>query len=116
MATEIKTGTGLTTLINVFETTPEQQGPLLRILQAATDEEICKRPGFVSANLHRSLDGLRVVNYIQWESPEAWRAMLEDPACRRHIDEVERMVTPDPHEYEVVSTHAPAAAGRRVAS
>jgi heme-degrading monooxygenase HmoA len=37
-------------------------------------------PGFVSANIHRSLDGKKVVNYAQWESKEAFEAMGKIPS------------------------------------
>jgi quinol monooxygenase YgiN len=106
MPTQIKTGTSLVTLVNVFETTPETQQRLLELLTIATDEEIAKQPGFVSANLHTSRDGLRVVNYAQWESVEALQAMLSDPACRVHIDEAEKIAKPDVHLYDVVCTAA----------
>ena len=29
---------------------------------------MARQPGFVSISLHRSLDGHRIVNYIQWEN------------------------------------------------
>lgn len=110
MPTEITPGTSLLTLVNVFETSPETQQKLLEILTVATDEEMSKQPGFVSANLHASRDGLRVVNYAQWESTEAFKAMLANPACRGHMDEAEKLAKPDVHLYDVVSTtHAPAA-------
>ena len=42
-------------------------------------------PGFVSANIHLSTDRTRVVNYAQWESAEAYSAMLADPTAREHM-------------------------------
>jgi len=32
-------------------------------------------PGFVSASIHRSTDGTRVFNYLQWETAEHLAAM-----------------------------------------
>ena len=32
------------------------------------------QPGFISISLHRSLDGKRIVNYIQWQSRELLHA------------------------------------------
>ena len=37
-------------------------------------------PGFVSANIHRIVDGTRVANYAQWKSKEAFERMLGIPA------------------------------------
>ncbi|MGH3148690.1 MAG: antibiotic biosynthesis monooxygenase family protein, partial [Rubrobacter sp.] len=59
-------------------------------------------PGFVSANLHRSLDGTKVTNYAQWRSREDFEAMLENPAAAGHMRGAtgisERF---EPHLYEV---------------
>jgi quinol monooxygenase YgiN len=34
-----------------------------------------KRPGFVSCSIHKSLDNSKLVEYIQWETPEHLQAM-----------------------------------------
>ncbi len=63
------------------------------------------QPGFISANLHASLDGTHVVNYAQWRTPEDLRAMLAHPAAREHIAAAGALATAEPHLYEVVSIH-----------
>jgi len=107
--TVIRPGTSLLTLVNVFQTTPENQQKLLDVLTIATEEAMSRQPGFVSANLHRSRDGLRVVNYAQWESAEAFEAMRNNPICRVHMEQAERLARPDVHLYDVVSTSYPPA-------
>ena len=57
------------TLINVFTVKPERQQELLDVLTEATEEVIKHLPGFISANFHKSVDGVRVANYAQWENP-----------------------------------------------
>lgn len=42
-------------------------------------------PGFVSANIHRSLDGTRVINYAQWSSKEAFDRMPQCPGAKEHM-------------------------------
>ena len=32
---------------------------------------MARQPGFISVSLHRSLDGRRIVNYIQWQRPRS---------------------------------------------
>jgi hypothetical protein len=60
----------------------------------------------VAANFHASADGERVVNYAQWESADAFRAMLADPAAREHIDAARRLAEhADPRLYTVDSVH-----------
>jgi heme-degrading monooxygenase HmoA len=52
------------TLINVFTVEKKDQQKLVDMLKEAT--EIIKRlPGFISTNIHNSLDGIRVINYAQ---------------------------------------------------
>jgi len=90
----------LVTLINVFETKPEQQQALvdqwIRFTEEAKDE-----PGMIGAALHRSTDGTRVVNYAQWRSGADWDSFLkkyrEQFAAFGPLSE--RI---DPHLYEVV--------------
>ena len=59
-------------------------------------------PGFVSANLHKSLDGTKVANYAQWRSREHFEAMLEDSAAAVHMKEAAEIAEKfEPHLYEV---------------
>jgi len=62
-------------------------------------------PGFVSANVHRSLDGTKVVNYAQWESQDAFTAMLRHPDAVPYLTELGEIGTPVPVLCEVVSVH-----------
>ena len=74
------------TLINVFTVSPERQQELVDTLIAATEQVIQTLPGFISANIHKSVDGVRVTNYAQWESPAALQAMLQNPQANAHIE------------------------------
>jgi quinol monooxygenase YgiN len=64
-----------------------------------------QRPGFISANIHASTDGTRVVNYAQWASPEAFQAILADPECQEHMSAATKVGEPDPRLYIVESVH-----------
>ena len=60
------------------------------------------RPGFISISLHRSLDGRRIVNYIQWESRDLLRAAHQWPEFRKAWGQFEGLTDDiDPHLYEV---------------
>ncbi len=74
------------TLINVFTVTSERQQELVDMLVLVTEKVIRTLPGFISANIHKSVDGVRVTNYAQWESPAALEAMLKDPEANMHIN------------------------------
>jgi heme-degrading monooxygenase HmoA len=90
------------TLINVFTVEPGQQQRLVNVLVEATEAVMSKQPGFVSANIHRSLDGTRVTNYAQWRSREAFEAMLRNQETAEHMGEADRIAEGfEPHLYEV---------------
>jgi heme-degrading monooxygenase HmoA len=75
---------------------------LLDLLVEATQSVMNKLPGFVSANLRKSFDGTRVVNYAQWRSVEAFEAMLTDSEVIVHMKEVEEIAEKiEPRLYEV---------------
>jgi Antibiotic biosynthesis monooxygenase len=57
MKTFIERGAPVVTLINVFTVDPIKQEALVRVLDEATEKVIKDMRGFVSANIHRSLDG-----------------------------------------------------------
>ncbi|MBF6064297.1 antibiotic biosynthesis monooxygenase [Nocardia terpenica] len=104
--TTIVTDAPIATLINVFTVRPDRQRALVDLLAEATEQVIRHSPGFISANFHVSTDGVRVVNYAQWESPEAMQAMLDDPAARAHIQEASALAdSVEPHVYTVASVH-----------
>lgn len=94
------------TLINVFTVDPENAAKLAGLLDAATETVMRHVPGFVSANIHVSTDGTRVVNYAQWETADAYRAMLADPTAREHMAPAAALATSfDPNVYTVESVH-----------
>lgn len=103
----IRADAPVVTLINVFTVERERQTRLVELWQRATDDVIRHLPGFVSANVHRSLDGTKVVNYAQWESQAAFAAMFQDPEAKRHLDRLAEIGTAAPVLCEVVSVHRP---------
>lgn len=74
------------TLVNVFTVDPDDQQALVDLLIEATEGIMQEISGFISANIHASLDGERVVNYALWESREAFEAMFEYSAEVRQVD------------------------------
>lgn len=106
MTTKIEAGREVATLINVFTVLPERQAELVALLSRATEETMKDRPGFISANIHASADGERVVNYAQWESEAHFRAMLADPTAQEHMTQAAALAEGfDPRLYAVESVH-----------
>lgn len=101
----IRDGESSVVLVNVFSCTPENQDRLIDAWKRGTDDLMVGFPGFISANIHRSFDGTRVVNYAQWESREAFQASLADPDIRAFFAELAGIGTPAPVLAELVSVH-----------
>jgi antibiotic biosynthesis monooxygenase (ABM) superfamily enzyme len=103
--TTISADNPVVTLINVSTVEPSRQQQLVELWQRATDEVLRHLPGFVSANVHRSFDGTKVVNYAQWQTREAFQAMLANPDARPWLEQLAEVGAPAPVLCEVVSTH-----------
>jgi quinol monooxygenase YgiN len=97
----IRKGRDVLTLVNVFTVRPENQQKLVDLLVEATDKTMRKLPGFLSASIHRSLDGTKVVNYAQWRSKTDFDAMRQNPAAQPHMAAVAAIATFDPILCEV---------------
>ncbi len=72
----IKANSGIVTQINVFTVPAGGQQPLIDFL-AESAKFASDTPGWLSASLHRSRDGTRVVNYAQSESLDAAKLVVE---------------------------------------
>jgi quinol monooxygenase YgiN len=95
-------------LINVFTVEPANQQRLIELLTDATERSVRYAPGFMSARLHRSLDGTKVTMYAQWRSIADYDAMRRDPAPMPYLQQALAIAQFEPGTYEVVRTFAPA--------
>jgi quinol monooxygenase YgiN len=95
------------TVINVFTVEPARQQQLIELLTRATNESVRHAPGFMSARLHRSLDGTKVAMYAQWRSNEDYQAMREDPAPLPYLEQALAIAKFEPGMYEVVQAFLP---------
>jgi heme-degrading monooxygenase HmoA len=89
------------TQITVVEADSGRQGEAFALMRDRA-KFMSRQPGFVSISLHRSLDGRRIVNYIQWESRSLLEAAHKSHEFRKewaHFDDVTEGI--DPHLYEV---------------
>jgi heme-degrading monooxygenase HmoA len=105
MAT-IDTGRELMTLINVFTVAPDKQSELADLLVRATDETIQHLPGFISATIHRSVDGTKVINYAQWRSRADFEALKKSPEAGVHMKAAAELASFEPIVCEVVNSVA----------
>jgi quinol monooxygenase YgiN len=89
------------TLINVHNCLPESQDRLNAVLSEGMNTIHRHVPGFISAALHRSLDGKAVTTYAQWESAGALSALRDRPDVQEFARRVSELATFDPHLYQV---------------
>jgi quinol monooxygenase YgiN len=94
-------------LINVFTVDPERQLELIELLTRATEDSVRRARGFMSARLHRSLDGTKVTMYAQWRSNEDYQAMRENPAPLPYLQRALAIAKFEPGMYEVIQTFSP---------
>ena len=97
------------TFINVFTVTQANQQRLIDLLTRATDGFVNRAPGFVSATLHRSMDGTKVTMYAQWRNIEDYQSMRQDPGPLPFLQEALTFATFEPSMYEIVRTFKPVA-------
>ena len=100
---KIVAGNGIVTQVNVFTSAPNQQQALIELLIEAANWSR-PTPGSMSASLHRSLDGTRVVNYAQCRDMASWEAVMERLKAGNFLERNKRLGTAAPGPYDVVYT------------
>ncbi len=98
--TTIIAHTPIATLINVYTVEPSNQQKVVDLLISA-DRGLRDMRGFVSANVHRSADGTRVVEYAQWLTRADFENMTRDPRVQAHLRKILEIAKADLHMYEV---------------
>jgi heme-degrading monooxygenase HmoA len=100
---EIRRDAPYATFINTFRCEPGNQNEVVRINIEIVNEVASTFPGFISATVHRSIDGTRVINYLQWQSAEHLSAMQRSREFQAIGWQFAGLLTEfDPHECEIV--------------
>jgi heme-degrading monooxygenase HmoA len=103
------------TQITVVESEPGKQEEALSLMIERA-RFMSRQPGFVSISLHRSRDGSRIVNYIQWQSREQLQSAHHSPEFRAewgHFDDLTRDIEPQLYDVVMVMDGEAAAAQHR---
>jgi len=86
-------------LINVFKCDPARQDALMdRVADLMRIQR--DMPGFVSATLHRGLNGKTVANHAVWRGVEDWKAMTRSPEVSAAMNPILALATFEPNLYE----------------
>ncbi|MBW4623158.1 MAG: antibiotic biosynthesis monooxygenase [Cyanosarcina radialis HA8281-LM2] len=105
---EIAVGDRITHLAE-FRMMPSNQPEMVKRTTAELDRAMSNSPGLISATFHRSLDGTRMFNYGQWESKEAFEAILKQPGFNPDKPYWEGLARNEFHLYNVVCVETTAA-------
>ncbi len=105
MEMTIRANSGVMTLINVFAVDPENQRKLVAALEEGTEALMSKRAGYISASIHVSKDGRRVINYSQWRSVRDIEAMRRHPDVGPYMNRVAGLGTFEAIPCEVSYVH-----------
>ncbi|MGB6297751.1 MAG: antibiotic biosynthesis monooxygenase [Rivularia sp. (in: cyanobacteria)] len=96
----IATNNEVATVIAIFDVEQQKQQELLDNISEFV-ETLKQQPGFVSANFHKSLDGLKVANYAQWKTKEDFENFTKNPQVLQKASKILENKL-DSHVYEVV--------------
>jgi hypothetical protein len=99
----IRANTGIVTQINIFTVPAGGQQALIDFL-ADSARFASSTPGWISASIHRSCDGTRIVNYAQSESTEAAQQVIARLREGGWLERNKALGEAHPGLYEVVFT------------
>jgi hypothetical protein len=87
------------TQINVFEVDPHNQDALAELLKDAV-QRVSGMPGWISASIHKSLDGTRVTNYAQAADHAAWEGIVGRLQGEGFFERFQKLSKPNPCLYK----------------
>lgn len=86
-------------LLNVYRCEPERLDALMDLLTQMLRAQR-ELDGFVSAALHRGLNGRVAAVHAVWRSREDWKAMARHPSVVESMGPIMAIATFEPHLYE----------------
>ena len=90
------------TVIVVFAVEPVRQQELIDTIIEFVETAVKHQPGFTSSSIHKSLDGVRVMNYAQWRSQEDYEAFMNNSSVQSLGTKLSEFHMLDSHVFEVV--------------
>jgi quinol monooxygenase YgiN len=71
------------TLMIEIDVTPEECDAQVVTIKNFLNEVVKTQPGFISSNLHVSLEKDKIVNYAQWKNESDYQAFLENEEVQK---------------------------------
>lgn len=103
--TAIEKNNGIAAFIGVFTVEPSKQQKLFELVVEFTKQIMSKQEGFISANIHKGMDGTKVANYAQWRNKEDFEKMMNNAKAQIHLNDILTLAKSiDGNLYDVVFT------------
>ena len=93
-------------LINVYRCEPERLDALMERLAVMVRAQR-KAEGFISATVHRGLNGKVAAVHAVWRSREDWKTMARSAAVNAAMEPIMAIATFEPNLYEAVEVVTP---------
>lgn len=91
----------VTTVIVIFAVKPEKQQELVDTIIEFLETTVKRQPGFVSSSIHKSIDGVRVMNYAQWKTQEDYQTFVKNAEVQAQGKKLSQFQIHESHIYEV---------------
>ncbi|MFB5611349.1 MAG: antibiotic biosynthesis monooxygenase [Nitrosopumilaceae archaeon] len=101
---EISSERAFPTGINIITVSTENCKKLIESLTEYANNVLKKQDGFVSANIHKSLDAKRVINYVQWKSFDGLTSLFSDGEAQPYFKSWKEISNPAWNLFKVVYT------------
>ncbi len=86
-------------LINVYRCEPERMETLMELIGVMVRAQR-EAEGFISATVHRGLNGKVAAVHAVWRSAGDWKAMARSAAINAAMEPIMAIATFEPHLYE----------------
>lgn len=93
---------GYPTGINFIDVSPAKSQDIIKVFSNYYKNILQNMNGFVSANLHKSDDGTRIINYVQWDSFDGLTSLFRDETAKEFNKELKEISSPDWNLFKVV--------------
>jgi len=104
----------LLTVVIIFAVEPERQQELINAIAEFLETAVKHQPGFVSSSIHKSIDGVQVMNYAQWQSQEDYQTFINNSQVQSQGAKLSNFHLLDSHVY-VVAISVPENATLKIA-
>jgi len=104
---ELITNPNLLTVINIMTPNASDKNNVLTLLKEGIDETMSKQQGYISSNVHSSMDNDYIINYSQWETGEDLQSAgeLVGSGGAPKMAQAFSLSSPDYHPFQVTAQY-----------